>query len=273
MIGPRVKYGTLWSRDELILSLYLYCQIPFAQTKANNHEVIRLANLIRRTPSSVARKLGNFGAFDPLLAKQGISGLTHVSKADRAIWNEFYGRWDALVAESQRLFEKKHAEAFSLEEEAPIISRPKGRSEKTVTISVRLHQTFFRRAILSSYESGCCICGIDLPQLLVASHIIPWATNKETRSDPQNGLCLCSLHDRAFDSGLISLRTTFEIVISSLIKKSKSEFLKFALSQFAGQKIVLPRRFLPRQEYVTWHFENVFRDHNKERALSVGHAY
>jgi putative restriction endonuclease len=65
------KYGTLWTRDEQILALYLYCQIPFKKTKANNPEVIKLANLLGRTPSSVARKLGNFGAFDPRLAAQG----------------------------------------------------------------------------------------------------------------------------------------------------------------------------------------------------------
>lgn len=59
------KYNTIWSREELVLALYLYCQIPFAKTKANNLEVIRLAKVLERTPSSVARKLGNFGAFDP----------------------------------------------------------------------------------------------------------------------------------------------------------------------------------------------------------------
>ena len=77
------KYGTAWSREELTLALYLYCQIPFAQTKASNSEVIEFARVLQRTPSSVARKLGNFGAFDPLLAQRGITGLTHFSKADK----------------------------------------------------------------------------------------------------------------------------------------------------------------------------------------------
>ncbi len=81
------KYNTAWSREELVLALYLYCQIPFAKTKANNPEVIQLAGVLGRTPSSVARKLGNFGAFDPLLAQKGISGLTHFSKADREVWS------------------------------------------------------------------------------------------------------------------------------------------------------------------------------------------
>lgn len=61
MINPKLKYGNLWTRVELILSLYLYCQIPFAQTKANNPEVIRLVNLIGRT-QALLRKCRRFQA-------------------------------------------------------------------------------------------------------------------------------------------------------------------------------------------------------------------
>ncbi len=143
------KYGSLWSREELILALYLYCQIPFAQTRANNPEVIRLAQFIGRTPSSVARKLGNFGAFDPLLSAQGISGLTHYSKADRSIWDEFYRHWDNLVTESERLLTLAQTVEVSFDaEEVPIIARPPGSSERSATVSVRLHQAFFRKAVL-----------------------------------------------------------------------------------------------------------------------------
>ena len=56
-----------------MLAFHTYCQIPFAKTKASNPDVISLAELLGRTPSSVARKLGNFGAFDPMLAEKGIS--------------------------------------------------------------------------------------------------------------------------------------------------------------------------------------------------------
>src|SRR4030067_3053751 len=103
MVQSNPKYGVDWSRDELILALYYYCQIPFARTNANNPEVVKLANILGRSPSSVARKLGNFGAFDPVLAKKGISGLTHYSKEDKMVWLEFADKWDALVRESQRL--------------------------------------------------------------------------------------------------------------------------------------------------------------------------
>lgn len=258
-----MKYGTAWSREELILTLYLYCQIPFAKTKANNPEVIRLAQLLGRTPSSVARKLGNFGAFDPLLTRQGISGLTHYSKSDETIWKEFYQRWDSLVEESQRLLVLKKAEEIPLVEnteveEMPIISQPSGSSERPAVVLVRLHQAFFRRTILSSYETSCCICGIDLPSLLTASHIIPWSRNKELRTDPQNGLCLCALHDKAFDRGLVSISPTLEIAVSARVSISRCEFTRTAITDFANRKIRLPRRFAPKQECLEWHMQNVF---------------
>ncbi len=78
-VTPR-NYGAPWLRDELILAFDLYCRIPFKKTKASNPEVISLAKLLDRSPAAVARKLGNFGSFDPELQKQQVTGLLHASK-------------------------------------------------------------------------------------------------------------------------------------------------------------------------------------------------
>jgi putative restriction endonuclease len=147
------RFGSAWERDELILALYLYCQIPFAKTKANNPEVKRLAGVLGRTPASVARKLGNFGAFDPLLSSKGIVGLKHYSKLDELVWNEFRDNWDSLVEESRAILGVKKAPRVESVDDAPIISLPTGPTEKPRTVLVRLCQSFFRRTILSSYES------------------------------------------------------------------------------------------------------------------------
>ncbi|RJQ49927.1 MAG: HNH endonuclease [Nitrospiraceae bacterium] len=264
MTDKELKYGVLWGWDELVLALYLYCQIPFARTKANNPDVISLARLIGRTPSAVARKLGNFGAFDPMLAVKGVRGLTHGSAMDRKVWDHFYGQWDSLVDKSQVLLEKKNAEPVysSLQEEQDdfsIISRPIGLTEKRSTVLTRLVQSFFRRAVLSSYESSCCICGTDIAQLLVASHIIPWSESKGIRTDPENGLCLCALHDKAFDRGLISLNTSLEILVSPVIKKTRSIFVRQAIIDFEDKKIISPKRFMPKTEYIEWHNINIYK--------------
>lgn len=259
------KYGSAWTREELILALYLYCQIPFARTKANNPEIVQLAQALGRTPSSVARKLGNFGAFDPLLAQQGVSGLVHSSKAGQEIWNEFYQHWDLLVEASQAITAESDFVAAPVpeqekERQAPLpVLFPTGPTAQPKLVMTRLYQSFFRRAVLSSYGSACCMCGIDFPQLLVASHIKPWAASEETRTDPENGLCLCVLHDKAYDRGLMTVSADCEIFVSSLIIKSKVHFVGTSLAAFDKQKIHLPLRFAPQSEYLEWHKNNVFK--------------
>jgi putative restriction endonuclease len=62
----------------LILAFELYCRIPFQRTKATDPRVKKLAGVLGRTPASVARKPGNFGAFDPQLAARNISGWVGV---------------------------------------------------------------------------------------------------------------------------------------------------------------------------------------------------
>ena len=70
-------------------------------------------------------------------------------------------------------------------------------------VKVRVNQSFFRNTVLASYENKCCITGISIPDFLVASHIIPWSKDEKNRLNPENGLCLNSIHDKAFDKGFI----------------------------------------------------------------------
>jgi len=263
MADPKSRYGKLWSRRELILALFLYCQIPFNHTNSRNNEVKRLATDIGRTPGSVARKLGNFGSFDPLLAAKGIKGLIHAGKGDREVWDEYNGHWDKLVKDTNSLVleadrfsnETNQVNAFDLESN---IVRPQGPTSEYRNILTRRYQSFFRRAVLSSYNFSCCICGLDLPELLIASHILPWSENDEARTDPRNGLCLCAIHDKAFDSGLISVDTEHKIQFSNIIKKSQNKYVGVFLLEFEGKSIQLPHRFSPDPKYLSWHLSNRF---------------
>lgn len=63
------RTGIKWSREETILALDLYLKINFSKIGKDNVEIIRLANLIGRTPSSVAMKICNIASFDPLIKK------------------------------------------------------------------------------------------------------------------------------------------------------------------------------------------------------------
>lgn len=249
------KYGQLWSREELILAFELYCRIPFARTKASNPEVRRLANAIDRTPASVARKLGNFGAFDPELQKRNISGLGHGSKLDEQVWVEFNSDWESLVLLSQRIRSKL---AISKELDSTW-APPKGPSERLRTAKQRLHQSFFREAVLSSYVGRCAVTGIAIAECLIASHIVPWSELTKARSNPKNGICLSATMDRLFDCGLLTFRSDFTIEFSRRIMSIKDKPIVEQVASYHGKPMLLPERFLPDVEFLTWHQKNRFQ--------------
>lgn len=70
----------------------------------------------------------------------------------------------------------------------------------------RIGQNLFRQALLDYWGGRCLMTGITDPDLLRASHIVPWAEceSDALRLDVHNGLLLSALWDAAFDCGLIS---------------------------------------------------------------------
>lgn len=254
--GQESRYGELWSREESLLAFQLYCRIPFQKTKANNPDVKELANLLGRTPASVARKLGNFGAFDPALQKLDISGLTHTSKLDKQIWDEFHADWNNLVWEASLL----RSRLGRLPRFHRPFKRPSGPSETTRLTKQRVHQGFFRDAVLSSYEATCCITGLAIPECLVASHIVPWSEDERFRTDPTNGLCLSATFDRLFDAGLVSLTCDLTVRFSSLVVRSQNSVTQDLLLRYQNCSIRTPHRFLPSMERIEWHRKNRFKD-------------
>jgi hypothetical protein len=66
----------------------------------------------------------------------------------------------------------------------------------------RLHARFAAQ-VKANYEKACAMCGITEQDFLVAGHIVAWAEDETNRLNPANGLCLCVLHDRAFERGYL----------------------------------------------------------------------
>ena len=88
--------------------------------------------------------------------------------------------------------------------------------------------------------------GLSEPRLLIASHIVPWSEDTHNRLNPQNGLCLSALHDRAYDQGLITVMPDFTVRVSSQVKANKGDsFITESLLRFDRQRIRFPERFGP----------------------------
>lgn len=71
---------------------------------------------------------------------------------------------------------------------------------------VRIGQNRFRSALMDYWNATCPLTGVREPELLRASHIIPWAacSSDQERLNVHNGLLLSALWDAAFDAGLVT---------------------------------------------------------------------
>ena len=255
-----VATSKLWTKEQLKLAFHLACQLPFGKLHKGNSEIIHLAKLIRRTPDAVAMKLVNFASLDPEITSSGRSGLKGASKLDREIWAEFHADWEGLAVECEMLRRSIDPEPVVDEAKELLESGDFSGETRQIVSEQRIKQSFFRRAVLSSYGGRCCMSGVSERRLLIASHIVPWSKDKQNRLNPSNGLCLSAIHDRAFDKGLITLSDDFKIIVSDELKRRDEAFIKAVFLPLEGQAIALPERFTPTVKFVVWHRTELFVD-------------
>jgi len=248
-----------WSRTELLAAGWLYCRLPFGRFHHRNPEVTQFAETIGRTPSAVAMKLSNLASLDPVITGSGRSGLQGASAADRAIWEEMHSDWPAFALAAKEAVESLGYDATESEDEPETaLNTDYTGHEHLVTRAQRVGQRLFRDAVLTAYNARCCITGLAVPSLLVASHIVPWRKDPSQRLNPANGLCLSSLHDRAFDIGLITIRADWTIAISPAVNDAAGDFWHQAVAAYEGREISLPDRFRPNPDFLAHHRANVF---------------
>lgn len=253
-----------WTREQVLIALNLYCQLPFGKLHKGNRLIIETAKLIGRTPSSLAMKLTNLAGLDPAITESGRRGLSGSSALDKEIWLEFQTNPDAVGYESQLLMDALVRQdvvidALSSATEPDDVFPSFFGENTTAKVQVRVRQSFFRKAILSGYENRCCMTGLADSRLLVASHIVPWAKDEKNRLNPANGLCLSSLHDKAYDRGLITVTPDFLIKVSPQLKAEETNrFAKDYLIGLEGRKIALPRKFLPQRAFLDYHYRELF---------------
>lgn len=242
-----------WTESELLIAMNLYCRLPFGQCNSRNKLVNQVASKMARTSGSISRKLGNIASLDPRHQARGVGGLPNSSKLDRKVWKEFQSNWSAMAEKSEAAFEALMGIAVSKSSTSDI-KQPLGPSEIEQTVKTRRLQTFFRNAVLSSYDNRCALTGMAIPMLLVASHIIPWSKNEIRRADPTNGLCLNALHDKAFDRHLITFDENLRLVVSTFLKKGDvPEFQSANFANLQGKKLTLPHRFAPDPQALAEH--------------------
>lgn len=175
------------------------------------------------------------------------------------MWNEFNSDREKLVYEAEKIIEKltnKSVENIYFQpEELNYSSQDKAKLVKT-----RINQNFFRSSVLSAYNNACVITRIKINEFLVASHIKPWVKDENNRLNPHNGIYLNSIHDRAFDRGLITIGRDYKIIISSRLKDFyTNEFIDDVFKKYDGKEIVISSQFEPSPEFLEYHNDVIFK--------------
>ena len=255
-----VPARTNWTRQQLLVAFSLYCRMPFGKISARHPDIIRVAAAIGRTPAALSMKMGNIASLDPAITSTGRRGLSQASASDRVMWEEMNRDWERFAVECEQAL--LDADALSASSDDSVIpdydNLPIG-EDRVITATTRIGQRFFRSAVLSAYNGQCCITGLAIPQLLIASHIVPWHHDAANRTNPQNGLLLSALHDRAFDAGLLTINDDMTVRVSHRQNAVAGGFFTTAIGSYDGQLIALPEKFAPHQDFLSYHREHIFQ--------------
>lgn len=250
-----------WTDDEMILALALYFKLPYSRLNKNTQEVKDLATLIGRSNNSVAIRLVNFAACDPALTSKGKVGMYAGIPKCLPFWEKYANNkedlfWAENIIKTKLIKGRQTPPMPSIQEDIE--------TERLATIKQRVNQDAFRAMILANYDKKCAISGISIPQLLIASHIIPWSDNIKERLNPENGICLSSLYDKAFDEGFISINPDdYTILISKELMEYKKENFYLHFFQNIEHKLInTPEIHAPNKLFLEYHINNIFSKHN-----------
>jgi hypothetical protein len=98
---------------------------------------------------------------------------------------------------------------------------PRSTEVERLTIQ-RVGQQLFREALLDYWRGRCAVTGLDVPELLRASHAKPWAAcaDDNERLDVHNGLLLAPHVDALFDGGWVTFLPTGAMLLSDRLPES-----------------------------------------------------
>ena len=194
-------------------------------------------------PNQKSYPLNNFCSAALKSLKKYVEYEQEIVAADRIVAHET----------NARIISKKLIDHFDIKKEG---------EDKVSMTKQRKGQDYFRRMILTNYGNCCALTGINIPQLLLASHIIPWAdkSHKKDRLNPCNGICLSALYDKAFDKGLITISPDdYTVQISSALREYVTQkYYEKHFGCISGKQMILPIEYKPNCDFLAYHRDNIF---------------
>ena len=138
--------------------------------------------------------------------------------------------------------------------EAETANLPRATEAERLVVQ-RVGQDIFRRGLLEYWDGRCAITGLDVPELLRASHITPWSdcdTDAE-RLDVFNGLLLAPHLDAAFDSGFITIAEDGTVLASDALPPDARSLLGL------DRSLTVHGLHRAHERYMPWHRSRIFR--------------
>ena len=92
-----------------------------------------------------------------------------------------------------------------------------GTGQQLKTLMSRLGQTEFADRVRKNYGLRCCFPDCDVAErgFLRGAHIARWSDAPDLRGRISNGLCLCLMHDQAFERGMFTIDLEYRIWIDA----------------------------------------------------------
>lgn len=130
-----------------------------------------------------------------------------------------------------------------------------------------------RELVLTAYEYQCAFCGYDgrigtTPVGLDAAHVRWWALDGP--DEIENGLCLCSLHHKLFDKGVLGLDDGHRVLVSQRFVGHSPAAREHVIA-LAGRPLIGPQPGTPPVAAIhrDWHARQVFQGEPRPAAATT----
>lgn len=244
-----------WTDLEDIACLYLYLSKGRKQIDDSDPDLVKLAKALGRTPGAVSFKSANFRFIDPYSKGKGFE---HGSKMDVKVWTEYADDLERAREVFDLFILSPDSSSEVISTELKIDSKNYEIPDSYGKVATRASQFKIRSNALSIYGERCSLCRMDVPMLLVASHVVPWKSDQTIRGDPRNVILLCAMHDKMFDRGIISIDENYRVISSS--KLHEYPVAERHVKHFLGNRMEIKcgDEMLPKQNYLEYHRKHIF---------------
>lgn len=239
--GPFATVGSIWDSASIPLLSDLYAYVLDQQKREDT-------GIFAGHPSPSYADNGFYSA-----ALRDYRDFLIVQRHEQRLWEAYRAAPADPHELGRRLDDQPLEHADVLVSDLDIAISREGRDALRL-VKTRVNQDFFRKMVLDNYGHRCCLTGIPVPQVLRASHIVPWSEDEANRLNPANGLCLSATYDAAFDAHMISFDEDLKLLLSPKTNDFTSDesfYRHFKLLE--GNALATARMYPPDRELMALH--------------------